>query len=106
MIKFRVKPEGGEPYELVATSRDVFTWERTNRTNHVFADLAEHQSMRDMYEVAHCAAQRLGLFTGTLADFQDTCDLEEMEGNAQTAVDPTQPAQSAGRSSGSRSRRA
>lgn len=106
MIKFKVKPDDGEPYEVTATSRDVFTWERTNRTNKVFADLAERQSMVDMYHVAHVAAVRLGLFTGGLDQFQSTCDLEEMEGNASAPADPTPPARSAGRSSGSRSRRA
>lgn len=106
MIKFKVKPETGEAFEVEATSRDVFVWERTNRTNHVFADLAERQSMTDMYHVAFVAAQRLGLFPGTLAEFQETCDLEEMEGNAETAPGPTRPARSAGRASSSQSRRA
>ena len=107
MIRFKVKPEDGDPYEIEATSRDVFTWERTNRTGKVFADLADRQSMVDMYHVAYVTARRLGLFTGTQADFESTCDLDEMEGNAENkTADPTQPARTSGRASSSRSRQA
>jgi hypothetical protein len=74
MIKAKVTPDDGDPYIVKACSRDVATWERTNKG----ASLHQLQSevrMTDVYKIVHIALTRQQLFTGTLKEFQDTVDL-------------------------------
>ena len=88
MITFRVAPDAGDAYEVTAGARDVLVWERTTK-GAVFSELAESQSMVDMYKLAHIASRRQGLFPGTLQQFEETCDLEAID--KEPDVDPTQP---------------
>lgn len=93
MITFKVSPDGLDSYEVTAGSRDVLTWEKTGK-NRVFSQWVNNQSMTEMYALAHIASRRLGLWTGTLPEFEQQCDIEpvsEDEGEA----DPTQSAASA-----------
>lgn len=100
LIRFKVTPDGGEPFEVACTSRDVLMWERRAHANS-YARLQSQQDMAPMYEIAHVAARRLGLFEGDLPTFEATCDLEAREAD-EADVDPTKPARSTGRQSRSR----
>jgi hypothetical protein len=75
MMDFLVKPDGGEPYELTAHARDVLLWERAGR-DRAFSDFAKRLTMVNMYSLAYFAAKRQGLWTGTLAEFEERVDLE------------------------------
>lgn len=91
MMEFTVKPDGDDPYKLEATSRDVFIWEKVTKNS--LGKLQGDISMTAMYQLAHIAAKRLQLFTGTLDEFVACCDLDfEQPAN----VDPTQPGASPG----------
>lgn len=87
MITFTIRPDGGKPYPLTATSRDVFVYEKTNKGKS-FASIMNDLHMSDMYGLAHLAARRQQLFAGTLAEFAESCDLD-MEDDDE--ADPTQP---------------
>lgn len=90
MFNFVVKPDVGEPYKLEATSRDVFLWEKTTKSN--MAQLQNGMSMMAMYTIAHFAAKRHHMFTGTLNEFVDSNDLDF---EAAPDADPTLPEVSA-----------
>jgi hypothetical protein len=70
-----IKPDGGEPYEVEATTRDVLVWEKAGQ-NRSMSRLVNDMRIADVYQVAHIAARRLQLFTGSLKDFEETCDLD------------------------------
>lgn len=74
LFTFTIHPDGGEPYELEATSRDVLNWERTGK-NASLKRLMEDLHLADLYQVAYFAATRQGRFTGTRADFESGVDL-------------------------------
>lgn len=82
-----VTPDGGDPYKVVATSRDVRQWERTTKGASL-ASLQSDMKMTDVYAIAFHAAKRLGHYQGTLADFESTCDLDVLNDEVQE-VDPT-----------------
>lgn len=86
MIDFTIKPDGGEPYEVKAGTRDVLLWEKTSK-GRSFAHLMNDLRMQDMYKLAHIAAKRQGMFTGPLDDFESTCELSFEEAEE---VNPTQ----------------
>lgn len=90
MITFTVRPDGGEPYELTAGSRDVLQWERTTKGK----SAATLGDMADMYKVAWLAAKRQGLYDGSLQDFETTVDLETEgdEDGSDEGPDPTRSA--------------
>lgn len=75
MIDFKLTPDGGESYEVKATTRDILNWEKTNKGASL-KRLMEELQMGDLYQVAYFAAARTRQFTGPLQDFQDTVDLE------------------------------
>lgn len=75
MFKFTVHPDDGEPYEAVATSRDVAKWERGGKGRSL-GNFADNPSMRDMYDLAFLTVDRLGLFDGDITQFRDGVDLE------------------------------
>lgn len=92
MIDFKVEPDGGEPFELKAGTRDALVWERTSKGNKSFTDLLASMNMVDLYHLAHIAAKRQGLYAGSLKEFEESCELhfdEEVDD-----PDPTQPAAS------------
>lgn len=88
MFTVKVIPDDGDPYVLVARSRDVIVWERTSGKTARY--LLEKLPMVELYKVAHLAATRQQRFTGTLDEFQSGCDLEPM--GDEDDPDPTQPA--------------
>lgn len=93
MFTFTIRPDAGEEYELKATSRDVYMWERTGkgRTLHGFM---EAFSLSACYEIAHIAARRQQTYAGTLEEFAQSVDLDFREDAQEPEPDPTQPAAS------------
>jgi hypothetical protein len=98
VITVTVTPDGGEPYELTATARDVLNWEKTSRDKTV-VDLLTGFNMVDLYRVSHLAASRQQLFTGSLKEFEETCEVEFQEEDQEPEPDPTQPVPYTGPSS-------
>jgi hypothetical protein len=90
LITVKVTPEdGGDPFVVAATARDVLVWEKSSRDNS-YARLMSNQRMTDIYRIAHIAAKRLGLYSDDLATFEKTCDVENVpEDEAES--DPTSP---------------
>lgn len=87
MITVEVRPDGGDRYTITATSRDVAFWEKTHRGKKM-ADLNE-PAVLDLYAIAHIAARRHGMFSGTVEEFIDTNDITQ---EADEEPDPTRSA--------------
>lgn len=85
MFTFTVTPDDGEPYKLVAKHRDVLKWERAGKGT--LNGFRENPSLMAISEIAHIAARRQQMFTGTLQEFEDSVDLD-FEGDEEP--DPTQ----------------
>jgi hypothetical protein len=88
MFRIKATPDEGETYEFVAKSRDVVVWEKTGK-NRSLGMLQEQRRFTDIYSLAHVAARRLGLFTGSLEEFEKAVDLEVLP---EEEPDPTQSA--------------
>lgn len=88
MMRMRVSPDGGEPYELEAASRDVVAWEKAGR-DRAFSNFAEKLRMSDVYALAHVTARRMGRYDGSLEAFEATCDIDLLDDDE--APDPTLP---------------
>lgn len=92
MFQFKITPDGGEPYELTADSRDVLRWERGGKGRSV-AKLRETLSFVDLYALAHLAAKRQGRADGSLAEFEESCTFEFVaDEDEDESGDPTRPA--------------
>lgn len=75
MFKFTVEPDGEEPYEIKASARDIRKWEK--ETGKTLSDMsAGNLDLADAYLIAYYASVRIGKFSGTLDDFEDTVDFE------------------------------
>lgn len=74
MYTFTVQPDGGESFEVTASTRDVLKWEKTTKGATV-ARLERNPSIVDLYAIAWHASKRAKLFAGSLAEFEDTCDI-------------------------------
>jgi hypothetical protein len=98
MFTLTVKPDGGEPFEYEVTTRDVLVWEKAGRDRSM-SRLVNDMHLADVYQVAHIAARRLQLFTGSLDEFEKTCDLDirkmltddDEKEDSDSESDPTQP---------------
>ena len=93
MFAFTVTPDNGESYKVTAGTRDVLKWERTTKG----ASLQQlHDGLRitEMYRIAYIAVTRQGLYVGTLAEFEATCELD-FEDDEEGEVDGLDPTQSA-----------
>lgn len=75
MFDFTVKPDGGEPFKVTATSRDVLAWECANKGVNL-KRLEQAPSMTDFYKIAHFAVQRTQKWAGELDEFMRTCEIE------------------------------
>lgn len=93
---FEVRPDDGEPYRVTAHSRDILTWEKAGKGRSL-GELANNPSLGAFYGLAYFAARRQGLFTGTLAEFEQQVDLEPLDDDEgdEEAPDPTRPGPSA-----------
>lgn len=92
---FTIRPDNGEEYELKATSRDVYMWERTGRDRSLQSFMSDI-SLSACYEIAHIAARRQQTFAGTLEEFAASHDLDFREEQVEEEPDPTQPGASPG----------
>lgn len=93
MFTFKVLPDDGEPFDVVARSRDISLWERTHK-GRTLKGLEASFSMAMMEELAVVAARRQNLYTGNLVEFRDTCDFEVEQDEAEEGdegLDPTRP---------------
>ncbi|MDG4821279.1 hypothetical protein O7635_05355 [Asanoa sp. WMMD1127] len=91
-----VTPDNGEPFIVLATSRDVRAWERVqpltaNGRTMTWAHVERLGGMpaEAMYGIAYQAAKRAGKFNGTEDEFTATTDVDLVAMDAQP--DPTSP---------------
>lgn len=75
MYTFKISPDNGEPFEARATSRDIVMWEKTGKGRSI-TKLGEDPQMTEMYVIAFYASRRLGLFGGTIQEFESSVDLD------------------------------
>jgi hypothetical protein len=87
LFRFKITPDGGEPYEVDAFSRDVAIWERTTAKGRTMSDF-ESLAMNDLYGIAYAAAFRQAIYTGKHGEFVAAVDLELVK---RDEPDPTQP---------------
>lgn len=97
MFDLVVVPDGGDPYPLGVGSRDVLVFEKTARKGTNLATWREAPSMVDLYRVSHIAAVRQGLFTGDLAAWEHTVDIDFADDDDEDGdgPDPTRPGRTA-----------
>lgn len=96
MFTFKVVPDNGEPYTLKAGTRDVLTWEKTTKGK-TYAQLVAEPNLVDYYKIAHLAAWRQQIFTGSLKEFEEQHEIDLSFGEEDAAdeePDPTQQAPS------------
>lgn len=91
MFDFTVKPDGGDEFRVTATSRDVYVFEKATKGRRSMAAITTDMHMSDMYGLAHLAATRQQLFTGSLDEFAAGCDIDLADDEE---PDPTRPDQS------------
>lgn len=98
MITLRIVPDDGTPYLVTATARDILVWEKTSKDKKSFQDLVRDPKLEDLYRVAHLASWRQGLYTGTLAEFEKSVEVEGVTDDdlEDDAPDPTQQGPSTG----------
>ncbi|GAB3812088.1 hypothetical protein [Kribbella italica] len=75
MLTLKVTPDDGEPWNVKAHTRDVLVWEKASKGKS-FTDLLVSPNLTDLYKVAHIAAKRQQLFSGTLQEFETQTDIE------------------------------
>lgn len=95
MLDFRMAPRdgGSDPIPLTADASDVYFWEKAH-PGKTMTELVRDKHMVDLYQVAHLAAQRLGIFTDDNVDeFARTYTLMlTKERDVDGEVDPTRTA--------------
>ena len=101
MFTFKITPDGGDTFEVPAGTRDVLVWEKSG-PNRSISGLLNNLKATDMYAIAHIAAKRQQLFTGSLHEFEQTCEIAT-DSMFEVEPDPTQQDPSAGPSSPSAS---
>lgn len=74
MYDFEVEPDEGDKYEVTATSRDILVFEKTTK-GATLANLLGNPKMTDLYALAHIASRRQRMYTGTLSEFEKTCEV-------------------------------
>lgn len=75
LYTWRVTPDEGEPYIVNAGTRDVLAWEKGNPGRSA-QQMQDDFHMSYAYWLAHHAAKRQGLFSGTRQEFEQSVDLE------------------------------
>lgn len=101
MFRLKVEPDGGEPFEVEAKSRDVVRWEKLPPERGApprnVGRLESAARMTDLTELAWCAAERRGLTSLSLKEFLDQVDVDAVravvdDDGVAVGSDPTQPA--------------
>ncbi|MGH3099021.1 MAG: hypothetical protein ACRDMV_23790 [Streptosporangiales bacterium] len=86
--------ESGGQWRVSIDMGDAYTWERTNKRGRILADL-DRPGAQDVYELAHVASRRLGLYSGSLQEFAgahlvDMADDKDDQGEGESdEPDPT-----------------
>lgn len=96
MFTFKIEPDEGDPYEVVATTRDIAKWEKVTKGASL-RQLEQEYRATDLYAVAYQAAVRHGLYEGSLKSFEESADLTLKDDDS--AEDPTRSAASQGETS-------
>lgn len=92
MFLFKLTPDGGDEFEVVAGTRDVLVWEKTGKGRSL-QGFTDNLHMTDLYEMAYIAAKRQGLWDGNRADFEASMELDfEEEKEKSEEADPTSAA--------------
>jgi hypothetical protein len=97
MFVWKVIPDEGEPYVVEAGTRDVLAWEK-ERPGRSAQQLQDNFEVKNAYWLAHRAATRKGLFSGSRKEFEDSVDLESGtlvevdDTDDEDGADPTHPA--------------
>lgn len=73
MYTIQVEPDSGEKYVVKIGTRDVLAWEKTGR-NRTVTQL-DKPSMGDLYALTHLGAKRMGLFAGSIQEFETSCEI-------------------------------
>jgi hypothetical protein len=84
-LVFEVAPDGREPFQVTATSRDVSKWERAAKGR----KLANASGISELEEIAHIACQRHALWHGTIEEFREQCDIDPITPDEDEEPDPT-----------------
>ena len=87
MFTITVKPDGQDPFDVTASTRDVLQWEKVGKDNSL-TKLQNNPSVSDMYSIAHFACKRQQRFTGSLQDFEASVDID-FETEEDEEPDPT-----------------
>jgi hypothetical protein len=95
-VPFKITPDGGDPYRVVADTRDIYTWEKTTPNKSITLQQAmEELRFAELYRIAWIAARRQGMYAGTLDDFAATHQVEPNQEDDDQEEDPdavpTQP---------------
>ncbi|HYD28882.1 hypothetical protein [Brevundimonas sp.] len=103
MFEFRILPDGGEPFEITASMRDLRMWEKTHRGRSMGV-LSDRSSLSAtiLFEIAYAACRRQGKIHNDMTGdvFAETHDFElgeevEEEEPAEKLGNPTPAALSA-----------
>lgn len=57
-IVYEISPDGGKPFEVVATSRDLARWESMGKGRSVANFQTTGASVQDLYQIAWIAMER------------------------------------------------
>ncbi len=96
MFTFKISPDGQAPFEVKGASRDIARWERTTKGASLHR-LQEEMHVVDLYKIAFFACQRAGMWSGTMAEFEDQVDIDTLDD--EESQDPTLPAAPSGETS-------
>ena len=92
MFRFTCHPDGGEPFEVIARSRAITSWEtapgQPKGTQRSVSDITKNFKMRDMVELAWFAADKAGLTELDLPTWREQVDVE-LEKYDDDEADPT-----------------
>lgn len=67
--------DDGRELEITAGSRDQLAWEKAAQ-NRATSQILSEGRIENYFSLAHAAAKRQGMFTGTLKEFEDSVELD------------------------------
>lgn len=91
MFWVRIKPDGGEPFDIEVDTRDGLKWEK-QKTGRSIRKFEEAGSFADLYSLTFQAVLRDGRFGGDINEFEERCAIERLPDPAEGEEGPTRPA--------------
>lgn len=80
MFRFTCRPDGGEPFEVIARSRAIAAWEnapgQARGAKRSIGEFTKNFTMHDTVDLAWFAASRAGLTGLDLPSWRDQVDVE------------------------------